>query len=114
MFDCLLRDHLESFLSTQEYRQLVRSGRRSVLMLFTSSNNKLAGLQERAYSVSRLHTAASRGEQDGAATSSDDEEEDSEDVNEEEEGPPNHEVGPIMGTPLLVSTAMRELRNFLR
>jgi hypothetical protein len=33
-FEYLIRAHLESFLATPEYRQLVRSGRRTVLLLF--------------------------------------------------------------------------------
>jgi hypothetical protein len=33
-FEYLVRAHLEAFLATPEYRQLVRSGRRTVLLLF--------------------------------------------------------------------------------
>ena len=35
-FECLIREHLDRFLNTPEYRQLVRSGRHSILILANS------------------------------------------------------------------------------
>ncbi len=96
-FDCLFRDHLGGFLATQEYRQLVRSGRRSMLVLFSADDGRLFGLREKTYSVSCLDLAT-KEDNDAATTDSSD----------------DNEVEPCMGAPPVVTTAMRELTNFLR